>query len=242
MNVKQKRSGDFPVKQKLWENIANHPKWTTCQEKTDSLYRGWLRSKITHCGDLGFLDPIPPTVYSLNKATWHWREPTCLFFYINSGLDLWPWPWPLLTFGLDRDVNYYPVWILVQSIQTNGGTDRKWCIWAHRAKDAGGLKKIRGNSDKKNMIRCLRGLKRAKLQGNHWTVAISLTVRLRLIFQYRHHECKFQPWSHHTKGNGEGVRVLLSDLHLMHWSQAWATWAQKSLKSWKKLNKTPLSV
>ncbi len=35
-----------------------------------------------------------------NKATWHWREPTCLFYYINSDLDLWPWL-DLVTFDLD---------------------------------------------------------------------------------------------------------------------------------------------
>ncbi len=40
------------------------------------------------------------------------------------------------------DMNYYPVWILVKSGQTDGQTDRKWCIWAHRAKCTGVLKKV----------------------------------------------------------------------------------------------------
>ncbi len=39
--------------------------------------------------------------YSLNKATWRWREPTCLFFYINSDLDLSPWPLTLTLFTFD---------------------------------------------------------------------------------------------------------------------------------------------
>ncbi len=35
-----------------------------------------------------------------NKATWHCREPTCLFFYSNSDLDLWPWPLTLTSCDL----------------------------------------------------------------------------------------------------------------------------------------------
>ncbi len=27
-------------------------------------------------------------LYYNNKANWRWREPTCLFFYINSDLEL----------------------------------------------------------------------------------------------------------------------------------------------------------
>ncbi len=48
------------------------------------------------------------TITLLNKATWRWREPICLFFYINTDLHLWhlpfdfdlSWPFalPLLTF------------------------------------------------------------------------------------------------------------------------------------------------
>ncbi len=41
--------------------------------------------------------------WRLNKATWRWREPTCLFFYINSDLDLWPWALTL-TFTHDLDI------------------------------------------------------------------------------------------------------------------------------------------
>ncbi len=43
-----------------------------------------------------------------------------------------------------QDMNYYPVWYLFQSIRTGGQTDRqtdrKWRIWAHRAKCTGWLK------------------------------------------------------------------------------------------------------
>ncbi len=37
------------------------------------------------------------TMADSNKATWHWHDPTCLFFYINSDLHLWPWPSSLVT-------------------------------------------------------------------------------------------------------------------------------------------------
>ena len=46
-----------------------------------------------------------------------------------------------LNYELLSGMNYYPVWFLVKSTQTDGQTDRKWRIWAHRAKCTGGLKK-----------------------------------------------------------------------------------------------------
>ncbi len=44
--------------------------------------------------------PIPELK---DKATWRWHEPTCLFFYINSDLDLWTWP-------LTNHTVYYTNW------------------------------------------------------------------------------------------------------------------------------------
>ena len=57
----------------------------------------------------------------INKATWCWRVPTSLFFYINTDHDLWPWP--LVTFDLEPFDLYLLIWFLVQSIRTDRWTD-----------------------------------------------------------------------------------------------------------------------
>ncbi len=51
--------------------------------------------------------------FNNNKATWRWREPTCLFFSINSDLDL-------LTLTFDLDL----LWPLTFS-RTDRQTDRQ---------------------------------------------------------------------------------------------------------------------
>ena len=69
--------------------------------------------------------------FEANKATWHWREPTWLFFYINSDLDLWPdlWPRPLVILTLF-------------TIDIDRQTDRRRRIRAHRAWAQVGSKNI----------------------------------------------------------------------------------------------------
>ncbi len=52
------------------------------------LYLGYY-SNLTH----GFI--AKKKKKKKNKATWCWHEPTCLLFYINTDLDLWPCPFTL---------------------------------------------------------------------------------------------------------------------------------------------------
>ncbi len=77
-----------------------------------------------------------------NEATWHWHEPTCQYHTVlpsPGSFDLWPWPqWPL-TFTPIIFSLFGPVQTTDYRLQT---TDRKRCIWAHRASCTGGLKKV----------------------------------------------------------------------------------------------------
>ncbi len=83
---------------------------------------GWIPTKIVS---------IFQAILLKNRATWRWREPTCLFFYINSDLDLWPWPWLLVTLILFTFLRYeFFSSDLFSSILSQTDTRRR--ITAHR--------------------------------------------------------------------------------------------------------------